>query len=153
MIQRIQSVFLFLAAGLGIAALFLPVAHFYQGFTFPADVQFMMDNWKFSTFGGILKVSALISLIAIFLFKKRKRQIIWVRIAQFLCFAAICFGVYCFYPFKALPETNQIWPMIQAYITKYWAIFFPFLVLIFNALAIRFIKKDDKLVRSMDRLR
>lgn len=153
MIQRIQSIFLVLAAGLGIAALFLPLSHFYSGFKFPVDVPSLTKDYPFMVAGGLVKIAALISLIALFLYKKRKRQINVVRISQVLLVVLIGFAIYMFYPFEGLKDTSKIMENTQQYITKYWAFWMPLAMLLFNALAIRFIKKDDQLVRSSERLR
>ncbi len=153
MIQRIQSIFLVLAAGLGIAALFLPLSHFYEGFQLPVDVAKLTKDYPFMLAGGLLKVAALISLIGIFLYKNRKHQINVVRIAQLLLVVLIGFAIYMFYPYEGLKDTSKIVANAQQYVTKYWACWMPLAMLLFNALAIRFIKKDDRLVRSSDRLR
>lgn len=155
MIQRIQSIWLFLSAAMGFAALFLPVAHFYQGFQFPIDFESFVnvDNYKELVSGGLLKIAAFLSLIAIFMFRKRKRQITFVRIAQILLFLLILFGIYCFYPFSNITDAKQLLNLTDKYLTKYWAIFIPFIMLVLNRMAIRKIKEDDALVRSMDRLR
>jgi len=153
MIQRIQSIFLVLAAGLGIAALFLPLSHFYGGFKFPVDVPSLTKDYPFMITGGLIKVAALISLIGIFLYKKRKRQIDVVRMAQVLLVILLGYAIYMFYPFDGLKDTSKIMENTQQYVTKYWAFWMPLAMLLFNALAIRFIKKDDRLVRSSERLR
>jgi len=153
MIQRIQSIFLLLAGALGIAALFLPVSHFYNGFKLPVDINSIVENYPYWLTGGLIKVAALISLGSIFLYKNRKRQINVTRVSQLFLLAVLIFGVYMFYPFDGLKDTAKILPNAQKYITKHWAIFMPFAMLVFNALAIYFIKKDHKIVRSSERLR
>jgi len=153
MIQRIQSIFLVLAAGLGIAALFLPLSHFYGGFKFPVDVPAITKNYPFMVTGGLVKIAALISLIGIFLYKNRKRQINIIRIAQVLLVGLIGFAIYMFYPFDGFKDSTKILENVQQYITKNWAFWMPLGMLLFNALAIRFIKKDHRLVRSSERLR
>jgi len=153
MIQRIQSIFLMLAAGLGIAALFLPVSHFYGGFSFPVDIQKIGENYPYWLTGGLIKVAALISLVSIFLYKNRKRQINIIRLAQVLLIVLFGFAIYMFYPFEGLKDSSTITNKAQQYVSKYWAFWMPLAALLFNALAIRFIKKDDALVRSSERLR
>jgi len=155
MIQRLQSIFLFLSFAAGAAALFLPVAHFYKGFTFPVDLNQLLqtDNIPFLVSGGLIKLAAFLSLIGIFLFKKRKRQINIVRVAQFLLLALLIYGIYLFYPFTNTHTTLKGWPLVDNYLTRHFAIFLPFVMYFFNAAAIQYIKSDEKLVRSMDRLR
>jgi len=153
MIQRIQSIFLLLAGALGIAALFLPLSHFYEGFRFPVNVESMMQNYPFMITGGLLKVAALISLVAIFLFRNRKRQINIVRIAQLLLVGLIGYAIYMFYPFTGWQNINTLLPAAQKYVTQHWAFWMPLAMLVFNAIGIFYIRKDDKLVRSANRLR
>jgi len=153
MIQRVQSIFLFLAGALGIAALFLPVSHFYKGFQFPVNVEGLMQNYPFMITGGLLKIAGLISLIAIFLFRNRKRQINIVRIAQLLLVILIGYGIYMFYPFTDIQNIDTLLPAAQKYVTEHWAFWMPLAMILLNALGIFYIRKDDKLVRSADRLR
>jgi len=153
MIQRIQSIFLFLAGALGIAALFLPLSHFYKGFQFPVNIEGIMQNYPFMITGGLLKIAGLISLVAIFLFKNRKRQITAVRIAQLLLLILVAYAVYMFYPFEGFQNIDTLPAKAKNYITQHWAFWMPFAMLLFNALGIFYIRKDEKLVRSADRLR
>jgi len=153
MIQRVQSIFLFIAAGLGIAALFLPVSHFYKGFHLPVNVEAILQNYPFMITGGLFIVAALISLVAIFLFRNRKRQINVVRVAQFLLLVLIAYGIYMFYPFSGFKNVDTLLPAAQKYVSQYWAFWMPLAMLLFNALGIFYIKKDDKLVKSANRLR
>jgi len=153
MIQRIQSIFLFLAGALGIAALFLPVSHFYKGFHFPVNIEGIMQNYPFMITGGLLKITGLISLVAIFLFKNRKRQINIVRIAQILLLILLGYAVYMFYPFVGLQNTDTLPTAAKNYITQHWAFWMPIAMMLFNAIGIFYIRKDEKLVKSADRLR
>lgn len=153
MIQRIQSIFLFLAGALGIAALFLPVSHFYKGFQFPINIEGLVQNYPFMITGGLLKIAGLISLVAIFLYRNRKRQINIVRFAQLLLVALLAYAVYMFYPFTGIQNTNTLLPAAQKYITEHWAFWMPLAMLLLNALGIFYIRKDDNLVRSSNRLR
>jgi len=153
MIQRVQSIFLFLAGAIGIAALFLPVSHFYKGFQFPVNVESITQNYPFMITGGLLKIAAIISLVSIFLFRNRRRQINIVRIAQLLVVILIGYGIYMFYPFTGLQNTETLLPKAQEYVSQHWAFWVPLAMLLFNTLGIIYIKKDDKLVRSADRLR
>ena len=93
---------------------------------------------------AILILISLLSLIAIFLFKNRKIQltvaIIVVILSAGLIIASAWYGIYLTGNFKM-----KISPEIQMVL--------PFLILLFSVLACRGILKDDRLVKSYDRLR
>ncbi|MBQ0084970.1 MAG: DUF4293 family protein [Prevotella sp.] len=82
-----------------------------------------------------LSVSALCALIAIFLFKKRKLQMKVIMLAAIM--------IVVFYGCSLLISTHL--PVLN--------IIVPFMVLITLLLAYKGVKKDEKLIRSLDRLR
>ena len=131
MIQRIQSIFLLIAALLCVAFLFVPSLEINDLYLIAKDNIVL----------AILTVlSAVISFADIFLFKNRVLQINVVKLNFLIIFGLIGFAIY-----TELSDGDFAPNIIGAVL--------PILFLVFNALAIRFIKKDDKLVRSMDRLR
>lgn len=90
-------------------------------------------------------LSALAALVNIFLFKKRKIQVKLGHITTFLIlFFYITAAVY-FYSVG-----NRMGLGIESVL---YGIILPVVALIFNLLAIKGIKKDEKLVRSLDRIR
>ena len=96
--------------------------------------------------GGCAAVSGLLALISIFQFKKRLLQIkIGVLIALFTmgCVASMAYIIY--------ENTPQFDPGNRG--TFFVYLFLPALALILNSLANRFIKKDEDLVKSVDRFR
>jgi Domain of unknown function (DUF4293) len=135
MIQRIQSIWLVLAAASSLASLKFS---FYSG---------MKGNNVFAELNGqshflllILSVAvALISLFALFLFKKRKLQIQLTWLALLVQLGAIAFYIV----------------QITKFVTGNSALtsVFTFGVPIFLILAWLGIRKDEKLIKSMDRLR
>jgi len=129
MIQRIQTVYLLFAFCLMAAIVFIP---------------FSASSFNTGFYEGFFAVAALSAIITIFLYKKRKLQL---RICYALLFAQV-FAYLFFFIFDrhnmSLRELLQ-----QVGIT----FIFPFITFIFIYLAIKGIKKDDKLVRSLDRLR
>lgn len=145
MIQRIQTIFLLLA-GAAFGALFaLPFAT--SDKTSPdllSDRTFdVMDNPILMILAG---VGVLVSLISIFMFKNRKTQI---KLGYIMIILGILIPIAAYLLFTNeapnIPEEANISDGIGAYI--------PFAAIILALLANRFIKKDDKLVKSMDRLR
>lgn len=151
MIQRIQSVYLLIVGILTFWALFSPMAHFYEGFKFPIELSkmFAASNFKFMFSGLLVKLAGVFSLIAIFLFKNRNRQIKLIKTSNILIILWLIFAIYCFFT----TPINPAYKNIGSYLSKYYTIFFPILMLLFNFLALKKIKVDEELVRSMNRLR
>lgn len=131
MIQRIQSVYLFLAAIICIIFLFVPIATLDAGSVTPND----------NTITSAISIAcALLSFVAIFFYKDRKRQIrfCFIIIALlFVCLASAYFSL-------TRLDTDHT-------ITAFIAI--PLIAILFIYLAMRSIRKDEQLVKSMDRFR
>lgn len=99
-----------------------------------------VDNFPVWVFGALPILSALLALISIFLFKKRKIQI---RLCKYNAFLLIAFYlVYAYSLFISLKSINLE-----------YAFAFPFIALILDILAIKAIRKDEDLVKSWDRIR
>ena len=126
MIQRIQSVYLFFAFCLIATLVFIPF--------YPTTSYMMGFN------AGWFAVTALSAIITIFLFKKRKIQI---RICYAMILSLVlAYIIYLFVNFGSLSLTGMNYTFL-----------FPFIAIIFVFLALQGIKKDEKLIRSLDRLR
>ena len=150
MLQRIQSLFL-LGIVLCMAAMFfLPIFgtgaasgnfdHYLFGNTSDSGVIPQALQCALSVLIGVILILA---LITVFCYKKRQLQIK-------LCFLNIVF-ILLFHVgmvyFKIIAEQNQAEFRLQP------AAFLPAVALIFNYLAVKYVKKDEALIRSMDRLR
>lgn len=147
MIQRIQTLFLFVSAIL-IGLLFvLPVAEIAK------DGAIYLFNCKGILLDGILKqngfiVIAIISIIlavsalAIFDFKNRKRQI-KIIVLDILLKLALS-GLFIYYTYLSFSG---------AQISFKIGMVFPLVAIIFDYLAISAIRKDERLIRSIDRIR
>jgi len=144
MIQRIQTIFLFLAA-LSFVGLFgLPFA------TSDAEMAGLFADKTYNVFDnpiliGLVIIGAILSVIAIFLFKKRKTQI---KLGYGIITFAILTIIVAF--LLVLQDTES---ELTSNINEGLGLGLPIFSIIFALLANRYIKKDDKLVRSMDRLR
>ena len=146
MIQRIQSIFLFLAGGASLGLFGLPFA------TTPKAIESSMifgdalynvnDQMGLSVLFGLAGVLA---IIAIFLFRNRGLQSKVSLSALILNIGGLVFAIY--YLTQNLTEAGK------AAIEFAFGGVFPLLSILFCFLAYRFIRKDDKLVKSMDRLR
>jgi uncharacterized membrane protein YidH (DUF202 family) len=145
MIQRIQTIFLALAAGAFFSLFGLPFAT-----TNVASANALSDQVFDISDNIILLIIAalggLIAVISIFLFKTRKRQ---MSLGYILIILGILLPIAAYLTFmeeaQSLPATAQISDGVGAYV--------PFAAIVFAIAANYFIKKDEKKVRSMDRLR
>jgi len=158
MIQRIQTVFLFLAFLAAVALFFFPLAGIYSNTTaykfFIYELRNMVPGegsiFSFMTTFPLLLLNILasaISLICIFLYKNRVLQAKLVRVAILtdIILIALVFFVYA-----QIIEKNLL--ASPNYLDE-TGIYFPLISLVFLILANRAIMKDEKLVRSVDRLR
>lgn len=146
MIQRIQTVFLFLAAGCGFSLLGLPFAktpQAVQNSTLFADAKF----WSGDNIGLIVlfAVAGSLAIAALAMFKNRLLQIKLSRFALISGIIGLALTVLLLWMDSKNLAGAQIQDGAGAYL--------PFGFLLFVILAIRAIKKDEALVRSTDRLR
>jgi ABC-type proline/glycine betaine transport system permease subunit len=148
MIQRIQTIFLVLILGVFGILFAVPVFHT----TVPYDDHTLVMALKLQH----LKISCisllpivLIALIAIFMYKNRKRQLLVVNIGMLL---SLTFFVLCI----AFPELFSSSYLIKdgKPIVEYGTgVYLIGLIPALFFLAGRFIKKDENLVKAADRLR
>jgi hypothetical protein len=155
MIQRIQTVYLLIVAGLFIALMFLPIAVLQSGSnlysfevtglnTVAQPSEFTCPTWSLMAIAAII---ILLAFVIIFMYKKRIFQI---RMCIFNALLMIGFyALFGFYlwQFGKSPELPDMKVNIHI-----WAAF-PIIALILNYLAIRNIGADETLVRSLERLR
>lgn len=168
MIQRIQSIYLLLTAILMAIFLFLPIAQFdtpdgIYSFTSQGVSTVMAQDatpavagegavinqtavftptWGVVALGSVI---AVLSFIAIFLYKRRPTQ---ARICMINAFFMVTFYIIivlsAFSFHKELDASDISW---SAYVIM------PFVALVFDVLAYKAINKDERLVRSLDRIR
>lgn len=140
MIQRIQTIFLFLAA-LSNAGLFaLPWA----SSAAPTEAGVYADGRLGAGDHIAITIAviaaAVLALAAIGLFKNRKLQVQITSFSILLAVAAGAFGGWLYYSAGQAAAVQPGWLMLAP-------------VVVFSMLAVRYIRKDEKLVRSADRLR
>ncbi|MFO8146499.1 MAG: DUF4293 domain-containing protein [Gillisia sp.] len=136
MIQRIQSIYLFIAALIsGVLIFFVSLWSNEAGE--PVYVEDVIP--ALAMFLG----SAVLSLVTIFLFKNRKLQFVLGRVNILLNFFLL--GVFVYWTLT-VPGEMQI-------SEKGIGIFIPVLSIVFLVLANKAIKKDEDLVKSVDRFR
>ena len=149
MIQRIQSIYLLLASLAGFGQFGLPYLRTDSGdpsTTLPELTDQVYNPFDNIGLLGLSILSGVISLIAIFMYSKRSVQ---RRVAggAALCsvLLAILLGLSVYKLLSILPANSHV--SYQA------GIGLPVVALVLQWLAGRSIKKDDQLVKSMDRLR
>lgn len=162
MIQRIQSVFLLLVALIMIAVLFLPMwgkvdmqaqelvelnafELVYSSFDENGEKTVMATKETF-WISVLAILAAAVALFSIFQFKNRLRQIQLGALNSLVMGG--CLGMAYYYSTKGDQMLNP------TTIGNFQAGFYIIAAaLLFNSLANRFIRKDDKLVKSADRIR
>lgn len=136
MIQRIQTLYLFLAAAFSGGLIFV----FHLWINNEGAKVFAIDNFMYL---ALFLGSALLSLISIFSFKNRKSQFVLGRLNILLNF--ILLGVFVYQSLKVSGEINVS--------EKGIGMLLPIFSIVCLALANKAIKKDEDLVKSVDRLR
>ncbi len=154
MIQRIQSLFLLLSAVAVSMLFFFPLASYTVG-----DMTMRLGIGEKAGAGDLMAstlvtiwplmigaiIVIIISIAAIFLFRRRRQQMKVVMIAVFLNMILII---------AAFITADRLEVKLNNSLSNYeFGAFLPVASLVFLMLAFRNIKKDERLVRSADRLR
>lgn len=156
MIQRIQTVYLILSAFALLAMFLFPIA----AFNLQQDSFYVLDVFGLKDAGGnkvdvsanfampvIITVTALLIIFTLFQYRNRKRQMKLGRLA-YLLIAGILVAL-----FFVIKSNAAHVPAEHAELSYGPAYFMPIVAVIFMFLANRSIRKDEELVRSLDRLR
>lgn len=135
MIQRIQSIYLFLAS-IAAAGLFIT----------PVKEQIFLDPaaWISVLFIGALILASATPLAAIFLFQKRGMQMQVVRAGLF--FSIVLLGL-------AVGVLLSMGGFGRFMLDEILSTGLPVLSVLLQALALRAIRRDEDLVKSIDRIR
>ncbi|MUP44276.1 DUF4293 family protein [Gramella sp. BOM4] len=136
MLQRIQTIYLLLAVIVSAGLIF--VFPLWENFeSMPVYAQDQMIAF------GMFLASAAMSLVSIFMFKNRKLQFVLGRLNIILNLFLL--GVFVYWSLS-LPGEMEI-------SEKGIGMFLPIVSIVFLVLANKAIKKDEDLVKSVDRLR
>ncbi len=136
MLQRIQTIYLLIAALVaGVLIFFIPLYGDNQGAMVWAKDDLLLL--------GLFLASAALSLFTIFLYKKRQNQFVLGRLNILLNFVLLGVLVY----------RSQILSGGAAALEKGIGMAIPLVSIVFIALANKAIKRDEDLVKSVDRLR
>lgn len=157
MLQRIQTVFLILLVIIMIISLFLPVWHFgvngqevYVLTPFGlTNLQPTADQASYTSVPyflvAILAIASVtVAILEIFKFNNRLLQMKLGALNSLLLAGSMVLGVYF---------ANNLTGDLELPGKYGWFVFFPPAAMIMNLLANRFIRRDEKLVRSVDRIR
>jgi hypothetical protein len=133
MIQRIQHLYLFLALLLNAGFFFTPLF-----------IRLLEDptSWISSGVFSGLAISGVLAVTSIFMYAKRPQQILYVKRAILFQILGIGVSFAVFF----MPDL-----MVSG--LDYLPLGLPLLALILMILAVRYIRKDEALIKSMDRLR
>ncbi|MEM7550689.1 MAG: DUF4293 domain-containing protein [Bacteroidota bacterium] len=154
MIQRIQT--LFLIGVIILMGLSMVFGHWFGAndstslriFSFFAIQSSGPDNsqilYPYTWIGIFGSLSILVAVIEIFLFKNRLLQMKLGLLNSLLI--GLCVGSSLFLVWRAQND-------LGAYGSYEYGVFFPLAAIILNRFATRFIKKDEDLIRSVDRIR
>lgn len=149
MIQRKQSIYLLLSIAAFVASYFFPFGQFAQHELYAYHVKDLagapVEGISHLWFHAPYAIAALVSAVAIFFYSNRQKQMAVLRLT-FILFAA-SFALMAFYIRGAAAGLNDTDFMPGV------SFFLVFVSFVLNMFALRAIKKDDMLVRSVDRIR
>ena len=139
MLQRIQTIYLILAAvTTGVLPFVFPLWKQITGTT-TADFYFMTELNYVALFG----LSTTLSIVSIITFKKRQNQFVMGRLNIILNLFLLGLFVYRLLTLSGEASVSE----------KGIGMFLPIVAIVFLVLANKAIKKDEDLVKSVDRLR
>lgn len=143
MIQRIQSIYLLLTSFISGGLIFVfDLWDNMKTEVFAMDL-FFRDSFFLKLIPLLFLLSAIVSIVTIFLFKNRKLQFVVCRLV--ILINLFLLGVFV-YVLLTLPGEISI-------SEKGIGMFLPIVAILFVVLANKAIKKDEDLVKSADRLR
>jgi hypothetical protein len=166
MIQRAQTIYLALALACMVLLLFFPIFSI-EATALDGDLSIDAVFGKDGVVGTGLTVGSFpmsyvfiglsaLTLVCIFLFKKRPRQLLLTRL-NFILHLLLVLAIYSFYYFgSSLVESGVTIPdggTVEVVFFMELGFFFLIPTIAFLFLAIRGIKRDENLVNSLDRIR
>ena len=147
MIQRKQSIFLFLAFIASVVCLWFPIGSFELAGMGKEPLLYNLAcvdgtgalSFRYCALFVLLSLSAILSFVSIFLFKNRKRQMTFCKCNLVLLVLWYAFLTYIIYVNENFHQTIMVC--------------LPFVSAVFVWLAHRGILSDERLVRAADRIR
>ena len=153
MIQRVQTLLLLLTSFFFFSYWFFGLEWYEKGY--PIIIDLFKDseyiNKVLIFISYIPLVISSISFITVFMYKNRKLQIKLTQAVFTLCTIMSLFTIFYFY--SCLEYLLELMPSKFLEILMYAAIANPFICCYLSFLALKYIKRDDELVKSLDRIR
>lgn len=153
MIQRIQSVFLLLTAILMGVIVFFPISDVQVNGEAPMAFNAFGIGDNYPTWGVVTfaALSAILAFVNIFLYKKRKLQ---ARLALLTALFIIIYHVaVVVYFLSFMNRIEGVTPDASISLDIQAVVILPLIALICDIIAYFRIRKDEKLVKSLDRIR
>ena len=162
MIQRIQTIYLLIVSILSFVCLISQIGYY----TFGEEVVASFSNFTFTSYslcnsyqsmgpyalGVLLLMVIFFSIVSIMLFRKRMRQLrLTILSSLFLVGYTVVYALFAYF-YKENIDLTLGTADTSTFHVRFVALF-PVLCLILNIMAIQGIRKDEALVRSLDRLR
>jgi hypothetical protein len=153
MIQRIQSVYLFLAVVALVVMYFLPIASFYGDMSY---FSFKISGLSDETYVSINTIPLMVMMlvliilisISIFLYHDSRRRMMQIRMIRFGILLDLSFIIVLYFGY-----IDTIVKQASMDVGYKAGIYFPIIVLVFLLLAMRGVMNDEKKIRAADRLR
>ncbi len=143
MIQRVQSLYLIMASIVSGLLVFIFPFYIYNGDMVGIEQAFMSDSLLLNAIAWLFMISAGLALASLFLFKNRNTQIVINRFNIILNFLLLGLIVYQLLTLSGETSVSE----------KGIGLFLPLIVVVLLSLATKAILKDERLVKSADRLR
>jgi FtsH-binding integral membrane protein len=141
MIQRVQTIWLLLAAMAGFLTTQVPL---YAG-TLAGEVVKKYSATENLLLFAVAIIAGLLAIIAVFRYKNRSSQMKFTGLGIFVSIVLITLEV------SLIGDFQKENALLKG--TYYWGALLPIAMVIFFILAAVNIRKDNKLVKSLDRLR
>ena len=153
MIQRVQTIFLLIASVFFFSYWFFGLEWYEKGY--PVIISIFNGSeyiyFVLISISYIPLIISVISFVSIFMFKKRKLQVKLTQLGLRLSLIMCLFTIFYFY--NCLGYLTQLMPSKFFELLMYAAIVNPFICCYLLFLALKYIKRDNELINSLDRIR
>ena len=153
MIQRVQTIFLLLTSVFYFSYWLFGLEWYERGYPLIIDIFNESEYIKtvLITISFIPLIITVISFVSIFVFKNRKLQMKLTQLGFRLSLVMSLFTIFYFY--NCLSYLKELMPSKFLELLMYAAIVNPFLCCYLLFLALKYIKRDNELINSLERIR
>ena len=162
MIQRVQSLYLLIVFILCVVSLFTTIGMFTAGGETVAE----FTNFSFYTMAepytriqsagpwALAVIQIVVAALAVFTILKFNKRVLQMRLTVFNIILLVGYIlVYAFYVWVYQQKLNQVENTLEVMYQLRLSALYPLISIILCILAFRGVRRDEKLVRSLDRLR